>query len=211
MPLAVFLIDSQPVVRLGLRTFLHHSGLSISGEASTGEEALAHPSLTRSDLILLEVRLSGMDGLDLLQKIMALDPRTRVLLYVGNDNPTYQARGIALGAQGLVLKTESLEALLTAINNVSQGGTYWTRDPRRAINGSGKRGKASLPVSDVALTQREMDVLVQLSNGLTNKEIASSLGIGYETVKEHVQHVLRKLGVTDRTQAAVWAVRQKVV
>ncbi len=211
MPLTVFLVDSQPVVRLGLRTFLHHSGHSISGEAASGEEALAHPGLTRSDLIILDVRLNGMDGMDLLQKILTLQPSSRVLLYVGTDNPIYQARGIALGAQGLVLKTETLDSLLVAIQSVSQGGQVWTRDQRRSANGSGKRGKASVPVSDVALTQREMDVLVQLANGLTNKEIASSLGIGYETVKEHVQHVLRKLAVTDRTQAAVWAVRQKVV
>jgi DNA-binding NarL/FixJ family response regulator len=209
MALSVFVIDSHPAVRLGLRTFLHHSGHSISGEAASGEDAFSNPNLLRSDIVLLEVRLSGIDGMEVLQKLVGLNPLLRVLLHVASDNPIYQARGIALGAKGLVLKSDSLDSLLMAMQTVSDGGVCWTRDMRRTSNG--KRAKASLPVSDVALTQREMDVLVQLSNGLTNKEIATTLGIGYETVKEHVQHVLRKLGVSDRTQAAVWAVRQKVV
>jgi DNA-binding NarL/FixJ family response regulator len=209
MGLTVFVIDSHPAIRLGLRTFIHHSGHTISGEAASGEEAFSNPALLRSDIVLLEIRLSGMDGLDVLQRLLGLNPMTRVLLYVGSDNPIYQARGIALGAKGLVLKSDELDSLLIAMNVVMEGGSRWTRDQRRTSNG--KRAKAALPVSDIALTQREMDVLVQLSNGLTNKEIATSLGIGYETVKEHVQHVLRKLGVSDRTQAAVWAVRQKVV
>ncbi len=209
MGLSVFVIDSHPAIRLGLRTFIHHSGHTIIGEAATGEEAFSNPSLLRSDIILLEVRLPGMDGLEVLQRLLGLNPAIRVLLYVGSDNPIYQARGIALGAKGLVLKSDEFDSLLIAMKAIMEGGTSWTRDQRRVSNG--KRAKASLPVSDIALTQREMDVLVQLSNGLTNKEIATSLGIGYETVKEHVQHVLRKLGVSDRTQAAVWAVRQKVV
>jgi DNA-binding NarL/FixJ family response regulator len=211
MPLSIFLVDDHPVVRLGLRTFLHHSGLTISGEAESGEDALSHPSLLRSNVVLMDVRLPGIDGLDTLQRILAVDPKMRVLIYAGTDNPTYQARGIALGAVGMVLKSEPLESLLVAIQGAAQGVTTWSRDQRRKATTTNRRGKASLPGSDIALTQREMDVLIQLSNGLTNKEIANSLGIGYETVKEHVQHVLRKIGVSDRTQAAVWAVRQKVV
>jgi DNA-binding NarL/FixJ family response regulator len=211
MPLSIFVVDPHSVVRLGFRTFLHHSGHTISGEADSAEEALSDPAIFRSDLILVEVRQPAMDGLELIQKILAVSTIAKVLMYVNSDNPIYQARGIALGAAGLVLKSESLETLLNSIQIVSQGGTCWTRDQRRLANGSGRRAKASVAVSDIALTQRELDVLIQLSNGLTNKEIANSLGIGYETVKEHVQHVLRKLGVSDRTQAAVWAVRQKVV
>lgn len=208
---SVFIVDDHPVIRLGLRTFLNHAGLTIAGEASSGESALIDPGLMRSDVILLDVRLPGMDGLETLQKIKDLNPLLRVLLYTGNDNPTYQARGIALGALGVVLKSEPLESLLSAITNVAQGGTCWSKDQRRRATSPGKRMNSTMPISDVSLTQREMDVLIQLANGLTNKEIALSLGIGYETVKEHVQHVLRKLGVTDRTQAAVWAVRQRVV
>jgi DNA-binding NarL/FixJ family response regulator len=211
MSQSVFIVDDHPAIRLGLRTFLHHAGFSIAGETDSGENALIDPNLLRADVILLDIRLPGMDGLETLQKILELNGRLRVVIYTGHDNPTYQARGIALGAMGVVLKTEPLERLLAAINTVTAGGTCWSKDQRRRATTGGKRLKSAVPVSDIALTQREMDVLIQLANGLTNKEIASSLGIGYETVKEHVQHVLRKLGVTDRTQAAVWAVRQKVV
>jgi len=185
--------------------------MSIAGEAGSGESAIIDPGLLRADIVLLDIRLSGMDGLETLQKLKDLNPLMRVLLYTGHDNPTYQARGIALGASGVVLKSEPLDSLMAAISIVMQGGTCWSKDQRRRATTTGKRSKATLPVSDISLTQREMDVLIQLANGLTNKEIASTLGIGYETVKEHVQHVLRKLGVTDRTQAAVWAVRQRVV
>jgi DNA-binding NarL/FixJ family response regulator len=211
MPHSIYIVDDHGIVRLGLRTYLHHAGLAIAGEADSGESALIDPALLRADLVLLDIRLPGIDGLDTLQKMLELNPSLKVLVYTGHDNPTYQARGIALGAKGVVLKSEPIERLMTAISTIMQGGTFWSKDQRRRATTGGKRMKTTLPVSDIALTQREMDVLIQLANGLTNKEIASSLGIGYETVKEHVQHVLRKLGVTDRTQAAVWAVRQKVV
>jgi len=211
MPQSIFIVDDHPVVRLGLRTYLHHAGFAIAGETDNGESALIDPGLLRCDLVLLDVRLPGMDGLETLQKMLELNSNLKVLLFTGHDNPTYQARGIALGAMGVVLKSEPMERLMTAISTIAQGGTCWSKDQRRRATTGGKRMKTALPISDIALTQREMDVLIQLANGLTNKEIASSLGIGYETVKEHVQHVLRKLGVTDRTQAAVWAVRQKVV
>ncbi len=211
MPHSIFIVDDHPVVRLGLRTYLHHAGLAIAGEADSGESALIDPAILRCDLVLLDVRLPGMDGLDTLQKMLVIGQSIKVLIYTGHDNPTYQARAIALGARGVVLKSEPMERLMSAITTICQGGTNWSKDPRRRATTGGKRGRTTLPESEIALTQREMDVLIQLANGLTNKEIASSLGIGYETVKEHVQHVLRKLGVTDRTQAAVWAVRQKVV
>ncbi len=208
---SIFIIDDHPVVRLGLRTCLHHAGYTIAGETDSGENALIDPAMLRSDVVLLDLRLTGMDGLETLQKVIELNPRIRVLIYTGHDNPTYQARGIALGAMGVVLKSEPLDRLVSAIATVIDGGTCWSKDQRRRATTGSKRARNSMPVSDISLTQREMDVLIQLANGLTNKEIASSLGIGYETVKEHVQHVLRKLGVTDRTQAAVWAVRHKVV
>lgn len=211
MSLSIFIVDGQPSVRLGLRTFLHHSGHTISGDVGLGEEALTHANLYRSNVVIMDVKLPGIDGLETLQRMLAVDSQLRVLLYVSSENPVYQARGMALGARGLALKTDSLETLLQQVHSVAEGGEAWMRDQRRQSQASGRKTRSTLPISDVLLTQREMDVLVHLANGLTNKEIATSLGIGYETVKEHVQHVLRKLGVTDRTQAAVWAVRQKVV
>jgi DNA-binding NarL/FixJ family response regulator len=128
-------------------------------------------------------------------------------MFSGYENPTYIARAVALGALGCVLKTASSKEILAAVKAVAKGDNIWTPELLRRVSGSLlTSGKA-----DVPLTKREGEVLKQLALGLTNKEIAHALGISYETVKEHVQHILRKLGVSDRTQAAVWAVRKNLV
>jgi DNA-binding NarL/FixJ family response regulator len=162
------------------------------------------------DLVILDVRLPGGDGLQLLGKIKSHAPKQPVLIFSAYDNPTYLARAIALGANGFSIKTESVEHILDAIGRTSKGENIWTRDELRRVTGSLATIRLETE-TEIPLTQREGEVLKQLANGLTNKEIAMSLGISYETVKEHVQHILRKIGVTDRTQAAVWAVRNNIV
>jgi DNA-binding NarL/FixJ family response regulator len=126
------------------------------------------------------------------------------------DNPTYVARAVALGASGYLMKGLSRDELVAAIRRVAEGGDAWTREELRRVTGALATPRVMADV-EVPLTQRESEVLRQLAFGLTNKEIAQALGISYETVKEHVQHVLRKIGVSDRTQAAVWAVRKGLV
>ena len=126
------------------------------------------------------------------------------------DNPTYVARAVALGASGYLSKSLDREEIIEAIMGAHRGGNSWTREALRRVAGALATPRIAADV-DVPLTHRESEVLVQLAQGLTNKEIALALGISYETVKEHVQHILRKIGVSDRTQAAVWAVRQGIV
>jgi DNA-binding NarL/FixJ family response regulator len=128
-------------------------------------------------------------------------------MFSGNDNPTYVARAVALGAQGYLPKTASGKEIIAAVRAVAGGEDLWTRDLLRRVSGA----LASNSNTGVMLTKREGEVLKQLAFGLSNKEIAQALGISYETVKEHVQHILRKIGVSDRTQAAVWAVRKELV
>ncbi len=115
-----------------------------------------------------------------------------------------------LGAAGYLLKGASREELLAGIRKAASGENAWSREELRRITGALATPRLAADV-DVPLTQRESEVLRLLAMGMTNKEIAQSLHISYETVKEHVQHILRKLGVSDRTQAAVWAVRKKLV
>jgi DNA-binding NarL/FixJ family response regulator len=117
---------------------------------------------------------------------------------------------VALGANGYLLKSSSRDDLLATIHRAAAGEDAWTRDELRRVTGALATPRMSAEV-DVPLTQRESEVLRQLAHGLTNKEIGQALGISYETVKEHVQHILRKIGVNDRTQAAVWAVRKNLV
>jgi DNA-binding NarL/FixJ family response regulator len=115
-----------------------------------------------------------------------------------------------LGASGYLLKGCTREQLIKAIHTAASGESAWTRDELRRVTGALATPRLAADV-EVPLTQRESEVLRQLAYGLTNKEIAQALHISYETVKEHVQHILRKIGVSDRTQAAVWAVRKGLV
>lgn len=210
MTIRLLFVDEHEIVRLGLRQMLTGTDIEISDVASTLDEGYSKFVASKFDIVLMDVRLPGGDGLQLLGKVRTHTPTQPVLVFSSYDNPTYVARAVALGANGFLLKTDSQERILDAIRHAATGESIWSREELRRVTGS----LATMRLggdSEIPLTQREGEVLKQLANGLTNKEIALSLGISYETVKEHVQHILRKIGVSDRTQAAVWAVRKNLV
>lgn len=210
MALSILVADDHEIVRIGLRDMLRGTNISIKNEAKTGEEVLALVTQNTYDVILLDVRMPGGDGLSVLGRIKLDNPAIPVLMFSSYDNPTYVARAVALGAAGFLLKSDNRERILAAIETAASGKNSWSRDELRRVTGALATPRVVVDV-EVPLTQRESEVLKQMVNGLTNKEIAQSLDISYETVKEHVQHILRKIGVTDRTQAAVWAVRHNLV
>jgi DNA-binding NarL/FixJ family response regulator len=210
MSISLVVCDDHQVVRLGLRNILASGGIEVVGEATNGEQLVTMLANKLPDVVLLDVRMPGGDGLHYLGRIKINHPTLPVILFSTYDNPTYVARAVALGASGYVLKSESSEKLIAAIKGALRGELAWTREELRRVTGALATPRVVSDV-EVPLTQRESEVLGQLANGLTNKEIAAVLGISYETVKEHVQHILRKIGVTDRTQAAVWAVRKGLV
>lgn len=210
MTISLLIADDHQVVRLGIRNVLRNSGIEVTGEATTGTEVLDKVAEKRPDVVLLDVRMSGGDGLHVLGRLKLDYPDLPVVMFSTYDNPTYVARAVALGASGYVLKSDSREQLIEAIEKALKGEASWTREELRRVTGALATPRVVSDV-EVPLTQRESEVLKQLANGLTNKEIALALGISYETVKEHVQHILRKVGVSDRTQAAVWAVRKGLV
>lgn len=206
----ILFVDDHEIVRLGFRQMLIGTDAEIADEASTSHDGYNKFLASKFDLVIIDVRLPGGDGLQLLGKIKTHSPTQPVLIFSSYDNPTYIARAVALGANGFLLKTDAQDKILDAVQRASKGESIWSREELRRVTGS----LATMRVgseSEIPLTQREGEVLKQLANGLTNKEIAQSLGISYETVKEHVQHILRKIGVSDRTQAAVWAVRKNLV
>lgn len=210
MSIRLLIADDHEVVRLGIKSLLSDTDLEVVGEASGGEEAIAAVRKLHPDVVLLDIRMPDMDGLTALSRLRMDHPLLKILILSTYDNPTYVARAVALGANGYILKSASRNDLITAIRRAAAGEDSWTRDELRRVTGALATPRMSAEV-EVPLTQRESEVLRQLAHGLTNKEIGAALGISYETVKEHVQHILRKIGVNDRTQAAVWAVRKNLV
>lgn len=206
----LLIVDDHEVIRLGLRQLLENTDIDVVGEAGSATEALTAVQETNPDAVLLDIRMEGGDGLNALGRLKLDYPDLPIVLFSAYDNPTYIARAVALGAAGYVLKSAPSDRLIEALRTAFAGESAWTREELRRVTGALATPRLSQDI-EVPLTQRESEVLRQMALGLTNKEIAKMLGISYETVKEHVQHILRKIGVTDRTQAAVWAVRKNLV
>ena len=210
MSIKLLIADDHEVVRSGLKSLLNGTDIKIVAEAATGEQAIKLAIKHEPDVVLMDIQMPEGDGLNALGRIKLDRPNIPILILSTYDNPTYVARAVALGASGFLLKGVSRDKLIEAIQIAASGQSAWTRDELRRVTGALATPRLAADV-EVPLTQRESEVLRQLAYGMTNKEIALALHISYETVKEHVQHILRKIGVTDRTQAAVWAVRKGLV
>ncbi|MEK6237209.1 MAG: response regulator transcription factor [Planctomycetales bacterium] len=210
MTIRLLIADDHEVVRSGVVSLTVGTDIEVVAQASNGNEALERAKEVNPDVVLLDIRMPDGDGLKTLDRLRQELPDVRVLMLSTYDNPTYAARAMALGANGYVLKGSTRNELLSAIETVAKGEDAWThQELRRMTNPNATtRNNADL---ETPLTQRESQVLRQLALGLSNKEIAKTLHISVETVKEHVHHILEKLGVSGRTQAAVWAVRNNVL
>lgn len=210
MSIRILIADDHEIVRKGLRALFDGTEIQVVAEASNGKDALKYALEKKIDVAVLDVRMPDLDGLNVLGRVKLDKPDLPILMLSAFDNPTYVARAVALGAAGYVLKNDGGKKLIAAIKKAASGESTWTREELRRVTGALATPRLNADV-EVPLTQRESEVLRQLALGLTNKEIAQALHISYETVKEHVQHILRKIGVSDRTQAAVWAVRKELV
>ena len=202
----LLIADDQEIVRIGLRALLKDTDIKIIAEVTTGPEAVKYVMTNDVDVALLDVRMPEGDGLIALARIKLDKAEVPVLIYSAFDNPMYCARAVALGASGFLLKTATRDEVVTAIQTAAAGETTWTRADLRRMSGALAAPRLSADV-EVSLTKRESEVLRQVATGATNKEIAEVIHTSYETVNEHVQRILERIGVSDRTQAAVWAVR----
>lgn len=207
MSIRLVLAEDHELIRAGIVNLLTTTEIEVVGQTVEGPAALRLARELRPDVMLLDVRLEGSDGLVLLGQLRSELPDVPVLMLSTYDNPTFMARAYALGACGYLLKGCTRQALLDAIRTAARKEVVWSREELRRVTGALATPRLAGDL-DISLTTRESEVLRQLALGLSNKEIAQALGISYETVKEHVQHILRKIGVSDRTQAAVWAVRR---
>ena len=209
MTIRLLVCDDHEVIRIGLASLLAGTDIQIVGEAANGTDALRLAQKDKPDVILLDVRMPDGDGLATLEKLRAKVPESKVVMLSTYDNPTYIARAVALGAADYALKGSSREDLIATITAAAAGESPSRSGKLKCVADAMKVRQAI--DDDVPLTQREIQVLRHVALGLSNKEIGCSLEISVETVKEHVQNILRKIVATDRTQAAVWAVRKGLV
>jgi DNA-binding NarL/FixJ family response regulator len=206
----ILIVDDQDIVRLGIKTLIAGTDIHIVAEAKTAQAAVKSALEDEIDLALLDVRLPDGDGLTVLGRIKLDKPDLPVIMFSAFENPSSVAKAIALGASGFLMKDCTRDEFLHAIRTVAAGGNVWTRERLRSASGALRTSRLGGNL-EVSLSERESETLRQMALGSTNKQIATAMNISYETVKEHVQHVLRKIGLTDRTQAAVWAVRNELV
>ena len=210
----VAIVDDHAIVRQGLRALLSRDDMNIVGEASCGPDAVELVRETQPDVMLLDIRMKDGDGLQCLPQLLAVSPDTKVIMLTTYANPGYLARAIRDGAVGYLSKDIDPEQVVKAVRTVAAGEEIINRELlRAALASSVDESKPSpeptdLPVEE--LSEREMDVLRLIAAGLSNAAIADSLHISVSTVKTHVRHILEKLNVSDRTGAALWAVRNNI-
>jgi two-component system NarL family response regulator len=199
----VLIVDDHPVVRAGLASLLRRqAGLKLTGAAHSAEEAMEILKRSSADVMLLDLRMPGTNGIELLNMLKSNEksPRAIILSSYEFEEEIYQA--VKAGARGYLSKNAPREEIVAAIETVIGGGTYL---PERMIQWIAERE------SRTGLSAREIEILEMVSRGLTNKEIARVLQISHYTVRNHVNHISAKLQVADRTEAATVALRQGII
>ncbi len=203
----VLIVDDHAVVRGGLAALLATApDLAVVGEAADGDEAVALAAERQPDVILMDLSMPGSDGVDATRRILAADPAQHVVVLTSFSEQRWIDDALAAGAEGYLLKQSEPEVILAGIREVMAGGA--PLDPKAArVLLTGRRSSGRTPESS-PLTGREEEVLEMVRDGHPNKIIARRLGISERTVKAHLTSVFARLGVADRTQAALWAQRR---
>ncbi|MEW2549381.1 response regulator transcription factor [Streptomyces sp. NPDC047002] len=208
-PIRVLLVDDHQVVRRGLRTFLEiQDDIAVVGEAGDGDEGVARTEELRPDVVLMDIKMPGSDGIDALRKLRELDNPAKVLVVTSFTEQRTVVPALRAGASGYVYKDIDPEALADAIRSVHAGHVLLQPEVAQAL--LAQDDPASGQGRGTSLTEREREVLALIADGRSNREIARALVLSEKTVKTHVSNILMKLDLADRTQAALWAVRHGV-
>jgi two-component system NarL family response regulator len=207
-------VDDVPLFRAGLTSALREEGFDVVGEADSAEGAVAQAEEHNPDLVLLDVLMPGLSGLEVVEKISAVAPDSRVVLLTGSESEDDLLRALKSGARGYIVKDTPFPALVEAIRSVADGGA--TLSPQMA----GKlfdvcrqllRHQELLQARKPTLTGRELEVLQLVARGMTSRKIGEELFISENTVKNHIRNILDKLGLHSRNEAVLYAVREDLI
>ncbi len=203
----VLVTDDHPVVRDGLRAMLDEPGINVVGEAATGQQAVDRVGPLNAHVVLMDVRMPDMDGLTATRLVKQQHPGVAVIVITSFESKDYLRQAVEAGAAGYLLKGMKRNLLVESIRVVRDGGSIFDPAMLASLLESVARSDPALEGTLDRLTERELRVLQLVAGGHTNREIAGELGYSVGTIKNAVQRVIEKLEVSDRTQAAVLAVR----
>lgn len=211
-PIRLLLVDDHQVVRVGLRTVLHHHhyGITVVGEAGSRAEAVRVAKRLKPDVVLMDVRLPDGSGVEACRDILAHDPTTRVIFLTSFADDEFVLAAVLAGAQGYVLKTIDSDLLIRSIQAVSKGQSLLTPALTQRAQIREKAGSAHAdPARKRSLAPQEERVLALVAEGLTNKEIGAALQLSDKTVKNYLANMFQKLRITRRAQAATFFVKRQ--
>lgn len=211
MAVNILLADDHRMVREGLKQLLEtDSEINVVAEAGDGYECLNLTNKTKPDIVLLDINMPNMDGIQVLNIMKQQKMLCKVIVLTINNEIEYLVKALEIGCDGFILKDSDFDTLKKAIFSVYSGETYIEPSLMPLLNSSlAERDVLKEKVSD--LTRREMEVLKMIASGAFNKEIALTLNISERTVKNHVSNIFKKIGVSDRTQAAVFAIKNNII
>lgn len=213
--LRVLLVDDHPIVREGLRSLLEtHGQVQVIAEASDGQEAVHKVIELRPDIVLMDIRMAGMDGVEATRQIKFRAPDAKVIILTSYDDDQQVFEAIRAGASGYVLKDVNPGQLLRAIQAVADGYSLMSPPIARKVQLEFQRlswTESTGESESIPLTARESEVLGLIARGNNNREIAAALSISEKTVKTHVSNIFAKLQITDRSQAVLYAARKGMI
>jgi len=211
-PIKVMIVDDHSMVREGIKQLLELDGdIVVIAEANNGKQCIELLDEKQTDVLLLDINMPNMNGLQVLQYIRETKIKVKVLILTIHNEVEYLVRAVEIGVDGYVLKDSDSSVLKKAIFSIHRGETFIQPELAPMLKVKLEEKNHAANNSDDSLTKREIEVLKLLAEGLFNKEIAYMLAISEKTVKNHVSNIFKKINVSDRTQAAVYAIRNNLV
>lgn len=211
-PINVMIADDHSMVREGIKQLLELDGdIIVRSEANNGKQCIELLDEKQTDVLLLDINMPNMNGLQVLQYIRESKKKVKVLILTIHNEVEYLVRAVEIGVDGYVLKDSDSTVLKKAIFSVNRGETFIQPELAPMLKAKLDERNSATTNYDDALTKREIEVLKLLAEGLFNKEIAYMLDISEKTVKNHVSNIFKKINVSDRTQAAVYAIKNNLV